>query len=81
MSGRVRRAVLIGRDASIIAESIPEALVVFATNLEDALAKARNEAIFGDVVLFSPGCASYDMFENFAVRGEAFTRLVKGMSK
>ena len=80
MSDRVRRAVLIGRDANIIAESIPEALVVFATDLEDALRKARNDAISGDVVLFSPACASYDMFENFAVRGEAFTRLVKGMS-
>ena len=80
MLGRVRRAVLIGRDANLIAESIPEALVVFATNLEDAVSKARNEAISGDVVLFSPACASYDMFKNFEIRGTAFTRLVKGMS-
>ena len=80
MLGRVRKAVLIGRDANLIAESIPEAIVVFATNLEDAVSKARNEAISGDVVLFSPACASYDMFKNFEIRGTAFTRLVKGMS-
>ena len=79
--GRVRSVVLIGRDARLIAESIPEALVVFASGLEDAVAKARKQAVSGDVVLFSPACASYDMFENFAVRGQAFTRVVEGMSK
>ncbi len=80
ISGRVRRVVLIGRDAKVIAKSIPDALVVFASGLEDAVAKARMEAVSGDVVLFSPACASYDMFENFVVRGQAFTRIVEGMS-
>ena len=79
--GRVRSVVLIGRDARLIAESIPEALVVFASGVEDAVAKARKQAVSGDVVLFSPACASYDMFENFAVRGQAFTRVVESMSK
>ena len=80
ISGRVRSVVLIGRDAKVIAKSIPDALVVFASGLEDAVAKARMEAVSGDVVLFSPACASYDMFENFVVRGQAFTRIVEGMS-
>tara|TARA_B100000953_G_scaffold292773_1_gene280414 strand:+ start:340 stop:1650 length:1311 start_codon:yes stop_codon:yes gene_type:complete len=80
ISGRVRSVVLIGRDAKVIAKSIPEARVVFASSLEDAVVTARMEAVSGDVVLFSPACASYDMFENFVVRGQAFTRIVEGMS-
>ncbi len=44
--------------------------------LERAVGHARRLAKPGEVVLLSPACASYDQFENFEQRGEAFRRLV-----
>lgn len=48
--------------------------IVFADTLEEAIDKA--EAINPDVVLFSPACASFDMFKNYEMRGEAFREYV-----
>ena len=46
--------------------------IIQTTNLKDATAKAFNEAQAGESVLLSPGCASFDEFDNFAERGEKF---------
>ena len=46
-------------------------------NLEEAFESARREASPGDLVLFSPGFASYDQFRNFSERGELFRSLVQ----
>jgi UDP-N-acetylmuramoylalanine--D-glutamate ligase len=45
--------------------------------LERAVLHARRLARPGDVVLLSPACASYDQFENFEERGDAFRRLAR----
>ena len=50
---------------------------VCADSFEDAVAKAREMAQSGDVVLLSPACASWDMFDNFEQRGDLFRELVK----
>ena len=47
--------------------------------LERAVAHAAELAQPGDVVLLSPACASYDQFENFEARGDAFRRLALGL--
>ncbi|MFZ5806456.1 MAG: UDP-N-acetylmuramoyl-L-alanine--D-glutamate ligase [Verrucomicrobiota bacterium] len=43
-----------------------------AASLEEAVQMSRKLARSGDAVLLSPGCSSYDMFENFEERGEVF---------
>ena len=50
-------------------------------SLHDAVKKANNLAKPGDVILFSPACASYDMFENYEQRGMEFIKLVKSLKK
>ena len=40
--------------------------------LDEVIARAREVAVPGEVVLFSPASASFDMFKNFAIRGEMF---------
>lgn len=45
-------------------------------DLEEVVASALNEARAGDVVLLSPACASFDMFENYEHRGNVFKEII-----
>ncbi len=47
-----------------------------AENLADAIRIADSLASAGDTVLLAPGCASFDMFESYAARGDEFSRMV-----
>lgn len=49
-----------------------------AQSMEEAVRIARTAAKPGDTVLLSPACASFDMFESYAHRGEMFRRAVLG---
>ncbi|MEO1000932.1 MAG: UDP-N-acetylmuramoyl-L-alanine--D-glutamate ligase, partial [Pseudomonadota bacterium] len=49
----------------------------FAGTLEAAVAAAAADAEPGETVLLSPACASFDQFESFEARGEAFEALVR----
>ena len=73
----VRCAVLIGRDAIRLDETLRGLTEIrHAPDLAAAVESASAAARRGDSVLFSPACASFDMFEDFEARGDAFRSLV-----
>jgi UDP-N-acetylmuramoylalanine--D-glutamate ligase len=71
----VRSVHLIGAEAARLARAVRGDR---DDTLDDAVAHAQRLARPGDVILLSPACASYDQFENFEQRGEAFRRLAGG---
>jgi len=79
---KAKAAILIGQTAPKIAHSIklccPKCLttIEMVNTLDEAVDLARRLAVSGDVVLLSPACASYDMFDNFQHRGQIFRELV-----
>ncbi|MHC4204902.1 MAG: UDP-N-acetylmuramoyl-L-alanine--D-glutamate ligase, partial [Planctomycetota bacterium] len=51
--------------------------IEFVESLAEAVQVANQLAETGDIVLLSPACASYDMFENYEQRGREFCKLVR----
>jgi UDP-N-acetylmuramoylalanine--D-glutamate ligase len=76
---KVRAAVLIGEMKDRIASSWKGTQCHTTGSLEEAVNKARSLAQTGDVVLFSPGTSSYDMFRNYGERGNIFKTLVHNL--
>lgn len=78
----IKKVLLIGQTREKIAaalnqSSFSEYEVLQTVELAEVVAHAQKAANSGDVVLFSPGCASFDMFKNFQERGEQFKKIVK----
>jgi len=76
--GRVAHAVVIGEDGPKIATALSAVgiPVSAAATMQAAIEAARAEAGRGGVVLLSPACASFDMFDNYEHRGDVFKKLV-----
>ncbi|MBI3024188.1 MAG: UDP-N-acetylmuramoyl-L-alanine--D-glutamate ligase [Candidatus Tectomicrobia bacterium] len=79
---RVRAMVLIGEAAErfdrFFRGKVP---VERAVTLQEAIRRCAEAARPGDTVLFSPACASFDQFRDYAHRGEVFRETVRALEK
>jgi len=79
---KVRAAVLIGRDAALLADSLQSITkIVFAENMKQAVMAAMEQAVPEDVVLLSPACASFDMYQDYQQRGDDFADCVHALQR
>ncbi len=81
VSERVRVLISIGESAEAIDAALGSLVdqQVRAESMADAVRYASLLAREGEAVLLSPACASFDMFQNFEQRGDAFKRLVSNL--
>ncbi len=78
---RVKLLVVFGEARARIGERIGGIVATEeAATLRDAMELARRRAAAGDVVLLSPGCASFDEFSDYRARGDFFKKWVGNLS-
>ena len=86
---QLRAAVVIGVDREVIADALarhaPEVPVNVIDSMDhgamqQAVKWAATQAQPGDVVLLAPGCASKDMYTDYAARGDAFAAAAKALT-
>lgn len=78
----LKRSVCFGKDGNLLANhcrrfSLP---YVQAKDLQEAVSIAATQSSPQDIVLLSPGCASFDQFSDFEERGNVFKSLVRGLA-
>ena len=65
---------------AVMKEKSSENIEIYVEDgLDEVIARAREVAVPGEVVLFSPASASFDMFKNFADRGDKFKDKVRSL--
>ena len=76
LANRQSRAYLFGRDASDIDSMLGGEWPIYGT-LEEAFSAALAAVKPGEAIMLSPGCASFDQFEDFRDRGNVFKQIAK----
>ena len=78
----LKKVIAFGQAKELILTALRDAVrSTSVMDLKEALELAQNCSQPGDVVLLSPGCASFDQFKNFEKRGDHFRSLVTVMEK
>lgn len=78
VKAQVRKAVLLGEAKSIMADSLKgEIPYEFAGDMQEAVNRAFSSARRNDVVLLAPACSSFDMYRDYAHRGNVFRQAVE----
>lgn len=76
--GRVKAAFFLGEARLLLAEAfegtVPYRIV---ESMDEAVSEARARSVSGDVVLLAPACSSFDMFQDYAHRGGAFSEAAR----
>lgn len=83
----IKSLILIGNTKYKIKEAFEKLLkdkhievpIILTDTLDNAVLKAREISIAGDIVTLSPACASFDMFVNFEVRGNEYKKMVNDL--
>lgn len=76
-AGKIKSIVAIGEASKIIFDALGKNFPVqFAGSLQEAVEKCFEMANPGETVMLSPGCASFDMFDNYEHRGRVFKEAV-----
>ena len=87
VAGNVRVLILLGATSQKIEDAVKAAPayragspeIVRVSSMEEAVQAAYERARPGDVVSLSPACASFDLYPNFAARGDHFRALVQAL--
>jgi UDP-N-acetylmuramoylalanine--D-glutamate ligase len=80
VSNYVKLILLIGEDGKQLASAIGDSCEIqYSESLDAAVIQANNVAVSGDIVLLSPACASFDMFDGFEHRGKCFEAAVSAL--
>ena len=81
MAGRARSIYAIGESRKLIRDALADVCPVHeADSLQAAVIAAHREAKPGDTILLSPGCSSFDMFRDYAERGNTFRQAFHDLS-
>ena len=78
---KIKYLVLIGESAQDFKQYFKNVPNEFAGSMDDAVQKAINASAVDDVILLSPACASFDMFNSFEDRGQKFKEAVLKLAK
>ncbi|MEE0929744.1 MAG: UDP-N-acetylmuramoyl-L-alanine--D-glutamate ligase [Acutalibacteraceae bacterium] len=84
---KVKYLILMGATAPKIQQAVLNAenykegnpIIINVNNMEEAVAKAREVAVEGDIVSMSPASASFDLYKNFDERGKHFKTIVNAI--
>jgi len=78
---KVHTIIAIGEARPLIEEQLKEVIPHFKTakTMSEAVRTGKKMTKRGEIVLLSPACSSFDMFENYEHRGNEFKRIVNGL--
>ena len=82
VSEKVKTVILIGEDGKLIGDILNDVTdIKYAESMKNAVQLAADSADSGDVVLLSPACASFDMFNSYEDRGQQFVNAVREVAE
>jgi UDP-N-acetylmuramoylalanine--D-glutamate ligase len=79
IKAKVKSIIFLGMDSTYFISSMSDLEIPLtdASTMDEAVELAYFAGVMGDVVLLSPGCASFDLFKDYEERGNAFKKAVK----